>query len=291
MSGVLVAHLVRKGNDPGAARTFLESYAAHPAGMPHRLLMIYKGFASPDECAAYEPLLAAIEHDRLFVPDAGFDIGAYRATALERPADHYVFLNSFSRITTPGWLETMYRHARAERVGVVAATASNQSLASDLLDMQRGLRGSARDAVQLARRMARYFGWVRGRFPAFPNPHVRTNAFLIAGDVFRRLSFPRLASKWDAYRFESGLASLTRQIGDGGLRALVVGRDGRGYAASEWGASRTFWSGNQENVLVEDKQTRLYAEGDAELRERLAYAAWRAWPDGTPRPTAPEHFR
>lgn len=288
MSGVAVAHLVRKGNDVAATRAFLESYVTHPAGMPHRLLLVFKGFDAPEDCAAYDPLLEGIEHDRLHVADAGFDIGAYRTVAMTCTADHFVFLNSFSRIVHPGWLELMYRHARADHVGVVAATGSNQSLLTDLLDMRRG---SSRNALQFARRVVRYFGWVRGRFPPFPNPHVRTNAFMIAGEVFRRLRFPRLASKWDAYRFESGLASLTRQLDLGGLRPVLVGRDGRAYEAPEWAASRTFWSAAQENVLIEDKQTGLYAAATPGMRERLAYAAWRAWPDGTPRRDAPEHFR
>ena len=46
MSDTAVVHLVRAGNQPELLERFLASYRRHPAGHPHRLVIVCKGFAS-----------------------------------------------------------------------------------------------------------------------------------------------------------------------------------------------------------------------------------------------------
>ena len=276
MPELCVAHLVRQKNDPVAFRSFLESYVRYPAGELHDLLIIFKGFSAPARMEAYDAMLQGIAHRRVFVGDSGFDIGSYRAAARAVPHQRFVFLNSFSRILQSGWLETMCRHARRKGVGIVGATASHQSILGDLMEMRR----QSRRWLLAAHRNLRYFMSVRGRFPPFPNPHVRTNAFLISRDVLDGLRVDTARTKWDAYRFESGSHGLTRQVLSAGLLPLVVGRDGRAFAPEDWPDARTFWIADQSNLLVEDNQTRAYSDGDVSTRERLSYNAWRRWPDG-----------
>jgi hypothetical protein len=111
-------------------------------------------------------------------------------------------------------------------------------------------------------------------FDAFPAPHVRTNAFMIRRDVMLGLRRAPLLDKQDAYRFESGKEGMTSQLLRAGLRALVVGRDGRGYEPDEWHLSETLWQGEQRNLLVSDNQTKDYARGDSRRRIFLSRAAW-----------------
>jgi hypothetical protein len=103
---------------------------------------------------------------------------------------------------------------------------------------------------------------------------VRTNAFMLAREVFLRIKANELRTKMDVYQFESGRKSLTRQIFGMNLRALVVGCDGQAYEKSNWRESRTFRSGEQENLLVGDNQTRQYAELDAQTRSGLVKNTW-----------------
>lgn len=291
MRELCVAHLVRKGNDMEATRSFLDSYIRHPAGIAHDLLVVFKGFASPRECNEYDEMLDGIAHKRAYVRDFGFDIGAYRRVAAEHAYRYLVFLNSFSLIRQPGWLEIMYRHARQDGIGVVGATGSYQSLLTDFV-MMRQRAGDARvPHWHQTRRTLRYLMSVRTRFPVFPNPHVRTNAFLIAAEVFRRIRCPSVFSKWGAYRLESGTHGLTQQILDAGLKPVLVGRDGHAYEVPDWLASRTFWIAEQQNVLVDDKQTISYLSGPPERQELFSYTAWHCWPDGSPRSVPPANLR
>ncbi len=80
--------------------------------------------------------------------------------------------------------------------------------------------------------------------------------------------------KHSAYKFESGVEGLTSRIRRLGQKALVVGRDGRGYEPETWPLSNTFWQSREENLLVADNQTELYMEADAATRAELAQYAW-----------------
>ena len=278
MNGVCVAHLVRRKNPLSALQQFLDSYRRHPAGAPHELLIIFKGFAGAASLAPCEALLQGLEHRRMFVPDYGFDVRPYLAAGREQPHRYFVFLNSFSRILVPGWLELLLRHARPE-VGLVGATGSHQSPLDDSAILRR--------ETKRLRRLLRYVVDIRGRFAPFPNPHVRTNAFLVSREVITRIQARPMVTKWSAYRFESGVDSLTRQVMAAGLKPLLAGRDGRAYEPQDWPAARTFWIGSQENLLVSDNQTRAYEDGSPAFRERLAFFAWRRHPDGRARHDVP----
>jgi len=54
----------------------------------------------------------------------------------------------------------------------------------------------------------------------------------------------------------------------------VAGRDGRVYGSEEWPASRTFRSGEQDNLLVADNRTEQYHAADPTRRGELARFAW-----------------
>ena len=289
-SALCVAHLVRRANGTGAFRGFLESYRRNPAGVPHELLVIFKGFSGTQGLAPYDALLEGVQHKRTFVRDFGYDVRPYVKVAREQPYEHFVFLNSFSRILVGGWLEMLYRHARRPGVGIVGATASYQSLESDHHAFKHlprpDLPAYVRPMLPLYRSI-RYVVAIRGQFPQFPNYHVRTNAFMIAREVMARLRTETFLRKWDAFRFESSRYGMTPQVTAAGLQALVVGADGRGYEPPEWPNARTFWISQQENLLVSDNRTRAYEEGSPALREQLAFRAWRRCPDGRVRTDVP----
>src|SRR5688572_6759598 len=98
MPQICVAHLVRRHNGPATLAAFLSSYKEHPAGVPHELLLICKGFERevlPDE---YTGLLKDLPHRQFFVEDEGFDILAYLKAARTFAYEYFVPLNSFSAI-------------------------------------------------------------------------------------------------------------------------------------------------------------------------------------------------
>jgi hypothetical protein len=237
------------------------------------------------------PILEGVPHKKMVVPDEGFDIGSYVRAAQAFSYRFFAFFNSFSRILCEGWLSCMLRHASKPGVGLVGATGSHQSPLTDLDDLQQrhvelNLVFYKYWYVSIPRVRQRLLH-VWGRFPPYPNPHLRTNAFMVGRDFLLRLKGLDIRQKWDAYRFESGKASLTRQALSAGAAVLVVGRDGAAYEPKDWSAAKTFWMSDQENLLASDNQTRAYSDGDRVAREFLAFSAWRRWPDGSPRTDLP----
>ena len=287
---ICVVHLVRQSNDIAAFTAFLHSYRRCPAGVPHDLMIVYKGFSSEEALARHEALLDGVPHKQTRMLDFGYDVRPYVKVARDYPYRYFLFLNSFSQVLVPGWLEMFYRQAQRARVGIVGATGSYQSNSSDYYvfksDRPKTLPALKRAVLPLYRYI-RYTLTIRGHFPTFPNYHVRTNAFMIARDTMAGLSTEILLRKSHAYRFESSNEGMTHQLMSNGLIPLVVGADGQGYEAPDWHLARTFWISSQENLIISDNQTRTYAEGSQALRERLAFHAWRRYPDGQPRTDVP----
>ena len=274
MPDVEVVHLVWKAAGLDPFRRFIESYRSHPAGVDHRLVVLYNGFAAAD-LKPYRDELAGIPHDELRVPRRSFDLYAYFWAAARRRAQHVCFVNSYSIILVDGWLAALYRHAIRPGVGAVGATGSWESAFSNYTRRLAEL-GRPRSPVGWAlhlnrlRKLRRY----RMNFDPAPNPHLRSNAFLVDRVRWLALRRPGLTSKWQTLLFESGKDGMARQLKDQGLEVLVAGRDGEAYPPERWPESRTFRQGNQENLLVGDNRTRQYDEAEEPMRRYMREIAW-----------------
>ena len=242
-------HLVWAALGPEPLRRFATSYRAHAAGMDHRLVLLFKGFGDDGPSAAHLEAVADLAYERLTYDRPTFDLPAYAAAATALDASQLCFLNSESELLADGWLAALHGALADPAVGAVGATASYE---------RPGTINPLR----------------RRRWPRFPNPHLRTNAFMLARELMASLRWPEVRTKSRAWELESGRAGFTRQVWDRGLRTLVVGRDGRAYAPPEWPASATFRSGAQANLLIADNRTRQWAEADPDLRARLSRRAW-----------------
>ncbi len=252
MPGIAVVHLVRERNGLAPLRRFLDSYRRHAAGIGHDLVLVYKGFGNAVP-ADHAQALEEIAHQRLFLPDRGFDLQPYFAAIGRFDHAHFCFLNSFSQLQCADWLAKLHAPLASGSVGLTGATGSCESLA----------------ALPAPKR------WVTQRFFApFPNPHVRTNAFMAAREVLSRIVLRPLLLKFFALALESGRDGLTAQVRRLGLDALVVDRHGSAYARERWHLANTFRQAKQEDLLVSDNQTDAYVAADAGTRARLSRLAW-----------------
>ncbi len=264
-----VVHLVRSKNGVAPFERFLASYRANPGGEEHGLILVFKGFRDEGGLAPYDTLLSGVAHRRLLLDDEGFDIGPYFRAAELFEHSHLCFLNSFSVLLDPQWLAKLTAAARRPGVGIAGATGSWESMVGNALRAGPG-RVPVLGAIGGKLRAAR----LAKSFAGFPNPHVRSNAFVVARSTLLALRRGPLRRKSEAHRFESGLDGMSSQVRAAGLSLVVVGRDGRAYEEREWPRSHTFRLGAQENLLVADNQTRAYDEAPPAEREKLGRLAW-----------------
>ncbi len=287
MKKIALVHLVRSRNGIEPLKRFLDSYLRNPGEIEHELLIIFKGFNSSRELSLYRDVLAGTPYREMSAPDIGFDIGSYMIAfqAFRHEYPYFCFTNSFSEILHPGWLELLYRHASRPEVGLVGATGSYQSISSGAeYPTYSFMKNISPLKSFLVKPFLACLHYYRSRyFMRFPNPHIRTNGFMLPSSVMDTLQVGRMRRKMDAYYFESGRNGLTQQILRMGKKALIVGADGIGYDIPEWYRSNTFWLGDQKNLLISDNQTRAYAQSELIMKIRYSYYAWRedAWPNAT----------
>tara|TARA_R110000850_G_scaffold96718_5_gene202026 strand:+ start:3740 stop:4576 length:837 start_codon:yes stop_codon:yes gene_type:complete len=242
-SSIAVVHLVRKSNGLEPFKNFLSSYVAHKDPLKHDLVIIFKDF-NPNEKIAYLEVLNGIEflsYD--FADDIGLDLGPYVEVSRKLNYEYFCFLNSFSEIRCSNWLTYLYNCLQSsQNAGIVGATGSWESSGTN--------------------------------DPPFPNPHIRTNGFIIRSTTMRQIEFTEIRTKDDARYMESGCNSITRQIISMGKQPYVVDCSGVCWSIESWPASATFRCGDQKALLISDNRTKIFDTGDGWTKEYLFDLAW-----------------
>ena len=117
----------------------------------------------------------------------------------------------------------------------------------------------------------------RRDFPPFPNPHIRTTAFMVERELLLELGLERPSDKRTAYLIESGRQSITRRgsekgaarRGGGPRRSLLR----RGAVVAQPHLPRERPHG-QSNLLVADNRTSEWEQANPEQRRLLTHYAW-----------------
>lgn len=275
-----VIHLVWLPSGIEYFKLFIDTYLDHDPAYPHQLVIAFNGLAfdygsNPEEYIEYLIINKIASYKCLYFQN-GQDIEIYQKISTEINSEIVLFLNSYSQINTANWLRN-YVDNMNERVGVISATASHQSYHSSVFqkntwkwEWEKGFRFNFRKYKLFIKA---FFYW-RTLFKSFPNPHVRTNAFMVRRNEFIAMNPEKITSKFKAYLFESGRNSLTNYYLNKGLKVLVLDKYGKTYEPHEWIRSSTFWIDNQENLLISDNQTRLYENGSEREKKLMKKLAW-----------------
>jgi hypothetical protein len=326
---VNVFYLARAAEGLEPFERFAASYTTFASGKPHRLIVIYKGYDSEPETP-----LRAIRNEYMFVSDDLTDIGSYIEGITCFASEYACFLNTFSTILAPEWLQHLYTAIADRSVGIAGASASWESIHDTFAYLGKAIwltetrhapihRGMMRQFEPYLRlhspkwtarylaapRIIRLLSQFRPAYtssqergfpeywasvtapgapleayrdiPGFPNPHIRSNGFIIRrADLLRE--FPSIErGKHAAHLFESGPQSLTIRMRATGKSAVLAGRDGRRYLPHQWPESGTFRLGRQPNLLIGDNQTRNFAELPDREQQTQAYLTWTIRPAGS----------
>lgn len=274
---IAVVHLVWLPFGLERFQAFIKSYKLFKADTPHDLIFLFNGVIQQEDITSY---LVYSKNENIkfhhFTLKKGQDLEAYYWISRKLSHDYILFLNSYSTILAPGWLLKYVQHID-DRTGVVSATGNYISYYSSVFHKNGISWNSDKTFIENIKKykllLKAFFYW-QFIFPPFPNPHIRTNAFFMKRDLFLALDFNKPKTKLNAYQFESGKYSLSRQLVKKGLKILIVDKYGRVYTINEWKTSNVFWQGNQENLLIGDNQTAAYDEANDLEKKRLTTLAW-----------------
>jgi hypothetical protein len=264
--------------------SFLNSYTNKKAGVEHKLVILFNGHQTEDEIKPFLEILnnSGVPFGYKVSPEK-FDIGSYFYAAANLSTEYIAFVNTYSLILHDNWLLYLYQNLTKTGVGCVSATGSWSDYPHN--DEYRSI---IKDFLRLNFSLNKLKKAIFFRFNFFPvvKPHLRTNAFMIKRTIFLNLKFglvkPRILNTFTNYSgtklkslcFEHGNTGMTNQIIQLGLRPLLVNKHGAGYEIKEWREARTFWTNDQENLLVKDNQTMKYELADKQRKNELIYAAW-----------------
>jgi hypothetical protein len=256
---------------------FIQSYKKNKAGYSHNLVIVFNGLAYGVDKNSFTTLVKdELPKAEMLEMDSGQDIDAYFFAANKRSEGLILFLNTVSRFNCHNWLLSYIRSFDAS-TGALGATGSYQSLYTTVFRTSKWAWESEKGPYHNFRKYKMFLKAIlywRFLIPPFPNPHLRTNAFMIRRVDFLSLKKRNLKKKFDAYLFESGRHSMTNQLLKRGYTVDVMGRDGNKYPLSRWKESNTFWVNDQPNLIISDNQTELYRTAGTAYKKYLGYIAW-----------------
>jgi hypothetical protein len=276
---VAVIHLVWLPYGVEMFMSFIDSYQSYHSGLAHDLVILFNGVKNEADTKPYHKyaLSRGVKYTSLNKQN-GQDLEAYFEITRQLSNKYLLFLNSYTVLLANDWLAKYYDAIIAyPGVGIVGATGSYQSYYSSVY-VEQPLKWEKDKPFTTQFRKYKlfvkaFFYW-RLLFKPFPNPHIRTNAFMISRDLFLSCAKGELRNKLQAYIFESGRKGLTNQVLGKGYRAVIIDRDGKVYEMKDWKESHVFWFNRQENLLVGDNQTTLYDKANEKRKKELRYLAW-----------------
>ena len=250
MKEILVVYLISIYDNKNCLEKFIKHYQKFNAGCKHKLLICFKNFTVNDPILSskflrpvdYKPYIDSKNYN-------DFDWGSYKRIASEHPDKIIFFMNCHSYPIVNNWLK-LFKKNFTENV-VLGPGGSYESLTTGEFKnyYKNGILKSFINSI------SNFF-----YFPLFPNPHLRSNCFMINATDFLLLKFGNKYKfkKKGTWIKESGRNSMYRQLKNLGYEIYIVNSDGNIFDEKKWKFSRTFCLGNQEKLIISDKFSRKY---------------------------------
>jgi hypothetical protein len=280
-------------------RRFIYSYLKYESGCNHDLVILFNGYGNEENIEEFHTFLLKndIEYKYLLL-EKGQDLLSYRWAAERLATPYILFLNTYCQVLHPNWALNFLKAIQQNDNGCVGATGSWESKASYgfmrlkwIFFPKRIIKNNLPHYVKkeiklnefsifLSPRLSLFAGFIKSvpnifSYPFFPNPHIRTNAFIIQRDIWLSLKFNSLKNKNKAYQLESGYDSFTRQILKLHKKVMVMDKFGRTYTPENWIYSKTLWTSDQENLLVSDNYTELFQNVSEQVeRNKMTKFIW-----------------
>lgn len=244
---IIVIYLSTKYSKIHDLNKFVRSYKKYKAGSKHKLIICFKQL-SKKELTRRLRLIKNIDYfiDPINVND--HEWGTLKRVCQIYNKNYIFFMNDYSQIITTNWLK--YFNKLKKNKMIIGCTASKSS------NYDNSFYRNHNDNYFVSFLKIVYFFFT---IPKFPNPHLRSNAFLLkAKDYLEFIKNKRVNYKIQSLVLESGYNGFTNFFIKKKYKIKVLDRFGNLHDIDNALLSKTFASYNQEGLIISDKQTRKY---------------------------------
>ena len=263
----LVAYLAYEPFKFEKLNKFIENYVFYNSGHEHDLLICFKGFKNSETISEWKKKIkiSFIEFNDSNQPN-DFDIGSFFRIAEKYKDRNIFFIGSHCLPIFNNWLKIFFNHF--ENKMLLGSHSSYASISSEFLSFYHHNYSKSQ---QLRWGIKHLF-----KFKLFPNPHVRTSAFLINAKDLLSCDFNRkkFIYKIETNYFESGRNSITNQLLKKGFKVGIVNSDNKYFSINEWKKSQTYSLDNQQKLIFSDNRTNIYFKANIDKKNIIRKNNW-----------------
>ena len=266
MKKIIITYLISVYDKKENLNNFINYYKRFNAGTKHRLLICFKKKKKEDPIFK-NPKLKLIKYIK-HIDNSNFndyDWGSYRRIAKIYKENIILFMNCHSYPLVKNWLKFFINHYKSKTL--LGPCGSYESMVKspinpiDEKNYFKSILYSISNFVD---------------FSLFPNPHIRSNCFMLSAKDLLSLK------KTKKYRFkkkstwidESGRSGMTNQLLKRNFDIFVVNRDNKKFDIKNFKESETYAYKNQFKLIISDKFTRQYAHADELKKSMIKKNVW-----------------
>ena len=266
MSQVLIVYLISVYDDRKNLKQFINSYKKYKAGTNHDLLICFKNFSKND------PIFDTNELNEVkfikFLDNHSqndYDWHSYSRVAKNYKDKIVFFMNCHSFPIVDDWLKKFYDNY--EKKTLLGPGGSKASMVNDALN---GIHSSNK-IKSILYAISNFYD-----FGFFPNPHIRSNCFMISAENYLGLKLTEryMLKKKGTWINESGRNGMTNQLKRKNFNILVVNSEGKAFIEKDWNKSNTYAINDQSKLIISDKYSRIYDNSNETEKLQISKQVW-----------------
>ncbi len=266
MKNIIVVYLISIYDKREYLLNFIKNYKNFNSGEAHDLLICFKNFKKDDPIFDFDQL-KELKHIKFFDNNNfnDFDWGSYERIAKTYSDKIIFFMNCHSYPVKNNWLKTFAENY--DDKSIIGPGGSFESMVN-----------SALNGIHTNDKFKSYLYALSNflKFPMFPNPHLRSNCFMILSNNFLKFNLNKKYKhkKIGTWINESGRNGMTNFFKKKKFKIYVVNSDGLKFSEVNWPKSDTYACKNQDKLIISDKFSRIFHNADSIQRERIKDYIW-----------------
>ena len=260
----IIAYLFSKYDLKKNIFNFIKHYKKYKSGHKHDLIICLKQNSSKKLKIVIEKKLSSFKF-KFFIDNEpnDYDWGSYNRIAKKYKNRIIFFFNCHSYPIKHNWLKFFSDNFNSK--SVLAPTGSYQSISQ-----------SSFNGFYFKNFFLRLFHGISNirYFNLFPNPHLRSNCFMVSANEFLKLDLIFCKNKIDTWKNESGKNGMTKQFQKKNFKLLVINDEGKSFDIRKWKESETYAFKKQSKLLISDKHTREFDNFKKNYKNKYIENIW-----------------